>query len=136
MWHHRRCSVKAVKAAERRKREDDAPRLIHAVPLLRSLAIRFHEVYEDLRLAEATHVRRIVVDHAPAYFEIPCADRECEGVHDLTQELLGALREARSEFQGKDVCKGGSKTAASAAAAAPRTCGRVLHYVALASYSR
>jgi hypothetical protein len=127
MWHHRRTSIKAVRAAERRVREDSAPRLKDAVPTLDSLAIRFYEMYGDKSLAEATHVRRIVVDHAPAYFEIPCADRECEGVHDLTQDLLRFLRGARLEFEGAHYCSGG-KTA--------RNCGRVLHWTAVATYLR
>jgi hypothetical protein len=127
MWHHRRSSVKAVRAAERRQREDGAPRLRQAVPFLGSLAIRFHEMYEDMRLAEATHVRRIVVESAPAYFEIPCADRDCEGVHNLTQDFLRALRSALPEFHGTHICTGGPTA---------RACGRVLHYVAIATYSR
>jgi hypothetical protein len=126
MWHHRRTSIKAVRAAERRQREDSAPRLKDAVPALDSLAIRFYEMYGDNSLAEATHTRRVVVDNAPAHFEVPCADRTCEGVHDLTQELLKELRGARPEFEGEHCCDGGKDS----------HCGRILHWVAVATYER
>lgn len=127
MWHHRRTSQKAERALERRVREDSAPRLREAVPALDSLAIRFYEMHGEKPLAEATHIRRIVVDHAPAHFEVACADRECEGVHDLTSDLLAALRTAEAQFDGKHSCDGGS---------AKRNCGRVLHWVAVATYLR
>lgn len=125
MWHHRRTSIKAVRAAERRQREDSAPRLLQAVPLLRSLEIRFHEVFGDDSLAEGSHIRRIVVAHAPAHFEVPCASRDCTGVHDLTRELVDALRRARAEFGGEHSCDGGDTD---------KSCGRRLCWVALAKY--
>lgn len=117
--------MKAERAAERRQREDAAPRLKEAVPHLDSLAIRFHEMFDDKTLAEGTHTRRVVVEHAPAHFEVPCANRECEGIHDVTQELLRALRSTRLEFSGRHVCAGCDKT----------RCGRVLCWVAVATYA-
>jgi hypothetical protein len=127
MWHHRRTSIKAVRAAERRQREDCARRLKDAVPALDSLAIRFYEMYGDNSLAEATHIRRVVVDNAPAHFEVPCADRACEGVHDLTHDLLEALRGEFCEFEGEHCCDGGKDA---------RCCGRILHWIATATYAR
>jgi hypothetical protein len=126
MWHHRRTSIKAVKAAERRQREDSAPRLQQSVPALESLAIQFHEVYGDNSLAEGTHIRRIVVANAPAHFEIPCASRDCEGVHDLTLMLLNELLEAHREFGGEHCCDGGEQH---------KDCGRTLRWSAVADYA-
>ena len=96
------------------------------MPALDSLAIRFHETDGETSLAEGKHTRRIVVEHAAAYFEIPCADRDCEGMHDLTQDLLRELRSWRGEFAGKHRCDGGHTA---------KACGRVLCWSALAKYA-
>jgi hypothetical protein len=71
-------------------------------------------------------VRHIVVASAPALFVMPCHDTQCkDGGHDLTTEILSALRGQKVNFQGEDVCSGVVGSAG---------CSRVLGYVAVATY--
>lgn len=121
-----RHSEAAARSAERRRREDAAPRLLELVPTLESLTLEVQERRADTTVAETSHVRRIPVAHAPALFELPCHDTFCNGGgHDVTAEILKALRAGMQRFEGEDACGGTT-------GAAP--CARVLHYVATASY--
>lgn len=116
----------AQRFAERRRREDEAPRLITVVPALERLELTFREVRAVGDVAETTHTRRVVVDRAPALFEILCLDSSCkDGGHDLTAVILQALRGRKENFEGEDVCYGRVGTA---------ECGRVLRFVARAAY--
>ena len=84
--YNRRVSEAALRAADRRRREDDAPRLHDAVPALDSLRLEIEERRGGGVLAGGTHIRRIMVEHAPALFDLPCGDRTCkDGGHDLTR---------------------------------------------------
>ena len=117
---------KTQEAAERRQREDAAPRLKERVPRLATLRFEFHETRGERTLRGTVHVRHIIVDRAPALFDFPCSDEYCrdEG-HDLTYEVLRALERGVAEFEGEDPCAGAVGTA---------VCERVLHFVALATY--
>jgi hypothetical protein len=120
-----RNSEAAQRLAERRRREDEAPRLNAAVPLLERLDL---ELSDSKGIADAavTHVRRVVIAHAPAWFEIQCADPSCkDGGHDITHDVIRALREHRISFDGEDSCRGSVGTT---------HCGRVLRYVARAAF--
>ena len=114
-------------ANERRRREDEAPRLRDEVRGLTELSIEIDEFREDAMIVAARHTRRIVIAHAPALFEFGCTDDRCRGGgHDLTLEVMRALRSRSVRFQGEHVCTGevGSSE-----------CRRILRYVAHASYS-
>jgi hypothetical protein len=126
MLHHRRHGEAAQRFAERRKREDDAPRLRNEIPNLASLKLDVEERRSGGVVAEASHIRRIVIEHAPALFVLPCGDPSCkEGGHDVTHTVMRALRDRAERFEGEDVCAGQIGSA---------PCHRVLRYVATATY--
>ena len=78
-------------------------------------------------VAEPTHVRRIVVEHAPALFMLTCGDARCkDGGHDITHAVMRQLRAGQTSFEGNDVCPGPVGSA---------QCSRVLHFIATATYS-
>lgn len=118
----------AARSAERRRREDAAPRLREEVPALETLRLEIQERRADTLIAESSHLRKIPVEFAPALFELPCHDAFCtEGGHDMTQLILRALKSGQTAFEGEDACNGHTGTA---------PCQRVLRYVATATYRR
>ena len=121
----RRNSPQALRFAERRRREDDAPRLHEQVPNLVSLQL---EIEDRSGVAEGSaHTRRVVVDRAPALFLMPCGDPRCvDGEHDLTTMVMRALRQQETAFKGQDECRG---------SVGPSACSRVLHFDAVAEYA-
>jgi hypothetical protein len=125
--YNRRQSEGALRFAERRKREDEAPRLSAEVPGLQSLALEIEERTEGGPVAEPTHVRRVVVEHAPALFVLSCGEVRCkDGGHDVTYTIMRALRAGETRFEGQDVCNGSVGTG---------QCSRVLRFVAVATYT-
>ena len=120
-------SVQTQRFTERRRREDEAPRLSEQVPGLVSLRLEIEERAGHLAIH---HIRHVVVDRAPALFVLRCGDGRCnDGEHDLTATVMQALRARMTTFAGDDECNGslGSLQA---------PCGRVLHFDAVASYQR
>lgn len=126
MWG-RRSSEASERFAERRQREDSAPRLSASIPALESLKLEIRESTSSTSACpEATHIRRIVVEHAPALFFVMCHDSYCkDGGHDISHGILHALRQQKTQFSGEDRCNGriGSSD-----------CQRILHYVGTATY--
>jgi len=124
VMNSRRNTEQAQRFAERRRREDDAPRLHDQVPSLVSLKL---DVEERCGVVGGTkHTRRIVVERAPALFLVPCSDPRCAGdEHDLTMDVMRALRSGATTFRGEDGC-GGS--------VGPSPCSRVLGFEASATY--
>jgi hypothetical protein len=120
----RQNSPQALRFAERRKREDEAPRLRELVPNLVSLQL---DVEDRCGVVEGNrYMRRIVIDRAPALFLLPCGDPRCtDGEHDLTASVMLALRSRKTSFQGEDKC-GGS--------VGPSACSRVIQFEAVATY--
>lgn len=113
------------RTSERRQREDDAPRLRALVPRLRTLRIAFSEG-EGGALGNIDHVRHVVVERAPALFEQRCGNPGCKGgEHQLTSELVAALRRDEVRIEGEDRCL---------APMGASTCRWVLKFVATASY--
>jgi hypothetical protein len=124
MWRQNREVTR--RTAERRQREDEAPRLAAAIPALQGLRLEVLEHSSSISHPAHTHVRHVVVASAPALFVVPCHDTQCkDGGHDLTQEILAALRGRNARFEGEDVCRGSVGSAG---------CSRTLGYVAVATY--
>ncbi len=123
MMPHRRNSPAALRFAERRRREDGAPRLSNEVPSLTSLKLM---VEERDGVAGTKHLRLFVVDRAPALFLVPCGDPRCpDGEHDLTTTVMHALLARETSFRGSDKCTG---------SIGPSACARVVHFDATAVF--
>jgi hypothetical protein len=120
-------SEAARRFAERRERENAAPRLHAEIPSLTALDLTVKEHRADAPAEETTHVRRVVITSAPALFEIPCGDPSCEGGgHEVTSSILRALRAGQTAFAVEDVCHG--------SVAGGHSCRRVLTIAAKAKY--
>jgi len=103
----RRSSEAFRRAVDRRQRQDEARRLIDAVPKLAALELDVRERRLHIPGHEVHHKRVIVVDRAPALFEFACADRSCEeGGHDLTSMVLHELSAGKTKFTGTHRCGG------------------------------
>lgn len=127
MNNNRRRSEGAQRFADRRKREDESPRLAAEVPKLQNLTLEISERGEGGPVSEPTHVRRVVVQHAPALFALPCGDTRCrDGGHDITHTVMRSLRAGETRFDGQDVCTGSTGSS---------QCARVLHFVGIATYT-
>ena len=116
----------AMRAAERRRREDEAPRLASRVPLLESLRLEIEERRPGAVSADVQHVKRVPVESAPALFDLTCCDRSCkDGGHDITRAIMMELERGSTDFEGEDTCHGALGSA---------QCSRILRYKAFASY--
>jgi hypothetical protein len=107
MWEPRNNA--AQRFAERREREDEAPRLLALIPGLKSLELDIQERRGTWPepTPEGSYVRRVVVSSAPALFFITCHDPVCrDGGHDLTSLVMRALRSHQSRFEAVDRCPG------------------------------
>jgi hypothetical protein len=119
-------SAAAQRAAERRERENSAPRLSEEIPELVGLKLEIEERSGAASASAPKYIRRVQVASAPALFLIPCGDPSCkDGGHDVTHAVMHALRQRRTEFNGTDGCNGSLGTA---------SCGRVLSYEGIAEY--
>jgi hypothetical protein len=117
-------SDQALQAIDRRSREDSAPRLLDEIPSLVSLRLEITQGRTES--GSAKHARTIVVERAPALFEIACIERTCRnGGHDLTYSIMAGLRQKLTSFEGADVCGGSVGTA---------ECGSRLQFQAIAVY--
>ena len=122
----RRNNEAAERSAERRRREDEAPRLIATVPNLESLKLQLQEIKGDVSVAETGHIRHVVVAHAPLLFEMPCRDPACkDGGHDVTSAIARSLKAGEKQFEGEHACTG---------YVGDTPCQRVLRYTATAAY--
>lgn len=118
----------AERFAERRRREDDAPRLKDRVPDLLSLKLEVDESHDTTGTARAKHVRHIVVERAPALFAIPCGDPSCEGGgYEITDTVMRGLQQHQEHFEADDRCMGSIGSA---------PCRRTLHVVGIATYRK
>jgi hypothetical protein len=121
----RRDQVLTEAVADVRRREDAAPRLRDQFERLISLRLRFEDVRDEGRMRAETYVRPIVVDSAPAHFEIRCMEPRCDGVHDITYVVLHALRQSQVVFTGEIDCRGMVRDT---------PCDRVMAYTCEATY--
>jgi hypothetical protein len=114
----------APRSIERRKSEDDAPRLAVEIPLLRTARI---EIVEQVPNGNTKHVKHVVVARAPALFIIPCGDQTCQdGGHDITHQVMSALRKRLTTATGEDSCSGMTGSA---------QCGRSIQFTLTAEYA-
>ncbi len=121
-----RNSEAAQRFAERRRREDEARRLREQVPSLATLRLEIEERRGTVNAGDPKHLRLVVVDSAPALFELPCGDHACkDGGHDLTDSVLAHLSAGRTRFEVEDPCNGSIGTA---------HCGCVMRLVGTATY--
>jgi hypothetical protein len=91
---------------ERMEREDRAPRLASEFPSLKNLKLLMTFKRGEVTV-QPQHVRVIVVPRAPALFHVPCIDPECRrGGHEITDVVLSALRQSRTNFSGACPCTG------------------------------
>ncbi len=126
MHGYRKTSVSAQRFAARRQQENEAPRLTSEVPQLRSLRLAIEERSIGFMVSTPRYLRHIMVGSAPALFLLPCGDPRCsEGGHDVTGEVMSALRSRRPTFKGQHECHGAVGTI---------PCPRVVHYEAQAEY--
>jgi hypothetical protein len=128
MQSFRKTSEAAQRQAERREREDKAPRLAAEVPDLVGLKLEISEQSTVSPPNQPKHIRRIVVAHAPALFLIPCGDPQCsDGGHDVTGTIMNALHRHEASFKGDDPCRG---------TLGPTICSRTMHYEGFAEYKK
>lgn len=100
----KKSSAAAQRSADRRQREDDAPRLKNVFPHVASLRIA---VTEESSAGKTKHIKHIIVERAPALFVLACGDDRCtEGGHDVTSEVLHILRARLRSGDGESVCPG------------------------------
>src|ERR1700722_9055128 len=126
MQSRSRNSEAAQRFAERRRREDAAPRLREVVPALATLRLEIDERRGAAGTRDPKHVRLVVVDSAPAMFNVPCGDHTCrEGGHDVTDAVLRALEVGDVRVELEDTCPGQVGTV---------PCGAVMHLVLRATY--
>jgi hypothetical protein len=112
--------------AERRRREEEAPRLRERVPDLVTLELQVEESQEATGVAGSMHKRHIIVERAPALFVIPCGDPSCDGGgYDITDKIMRGLQSHTDQFEADDRCLGSVGTV---------SCKRLLHVKARATY--
>src|SRR3954469_11960801 len=110
---------------QRGEREDAAGKLVQRVPDLTSLSIEIHETRPEGCVSDTHYIRRVVLEHAPALFEVKCSDPRCEdGGYDVTREIIFALASRQARFEGQQACRGRCGS---------NDCARVLRYVTTAT---
>jgi hypothetical protein len=126
MQRHGKYGAAAQRAAERRAREDAAPRLSVEVPSLQSLRLEVDETSSGGSTLQRKYTRFVVVSTAPALFVVPCGDSYCiDGGHELTNPMMAALQAGKARFAIDDECHGSIGTS---------PCARVLHLEGVAEY--
>jgi hypothetical protein len=124
---NRRTSATTQRTVDRREREVAAPRLHDEVPNLLTLNIEIEERRGGELVGMGSYVRRVVVDRAPALFAIPCGDKSCQdGGHDVTREIMNAVRRGATTLTGEHACGG------YLGGSAP--CATTIHYKIVATY--
>jgi hypothetical protein len=126
MWETRNNA--AQRFAERREREEGAPRLLALIPGLKSLELDIQERRGTWPepTPEGSYVRHVVVSSAPAVFFVTCHDPLCrDGGHELTSLVMRALRSRQPRFETGEPCPGHVGTA---------DCQRTIRVVGKVSY--
>jgi hypothetical protein len=127
MYNRRRSAEIAQRVQERRDREDSARRLADEFPALEALSLQIKQFRPEGGAADSDHIRRVVVENAPALFHLPCSERTCQdGGYEITPDVMRALRAGQSRFEGESVCNG---------RVGNNPCNRRLRYVGTAVFS-
>lgn len=122
----RRDAGAASSAAERRRREGDAPLLCDEAPGLTSLSIEIKVSGQGPGMPDTRYIRRFALATAPALVLFACGEPRCEaGGHDISAEVMAALRAKQPELQGETVCQGTVGT---------EGCTRTVHYEVVATF--
>lgn len=123
----RRRAARPPGQSERWQREDESRRLSLEVQGLLTLKIVIEEWRDEQFISGARYTKHVIVTGAPARFEVPCGEPRClDGGHDITSELMRALRDQRATVEGRSECRGGF---------GDRGCTRVVRFAAFATYS-
>lgn len=94
------------------------------MPTLATLQIA---VVEEQAGASSKHIKHVVVARAPALFVFPCGDTVCiDGGHDVTSEVMHALRGKAKQMTGDSKCSGMTGSA---------PCSRRIRYELTATYT-
>jgi hypothetical protein len=111
---------------QRGQREAAAGKLMARAPDVLSLEIAIHEARPEGCVSDSHYIRRIVLEHAPALFEVPCSYPSCEdGGYDITHDVLDALAARDPKLEGEKACRG---------RCGALDCTRVLRFVVKATY--
>lgn len=103
----RRVAAATSRASERRERERAAPLLCEEAPGLLSLAVEVTESGQGPGVPDNTYTRRFALETAPALFLFACGEHLCEGGgHDISLQVMAALRVRRSRLRGETTCPG------------------------------
>jgi hypothetical protein len=94
----------------RRRRDEMSPRLQEEVPTLLTLRLEFEDFRRGGTSSQTRYTKHIIVARAAALFVVPCPDRECDGEHDISSEVMRELRSSVPEFKGEQVCRGYRRT--------------------------
>lgn len=102
---------KALERQERKvrrtEREDAAGKLLLKAPDLTSLNMTVTETRKEGCVTDTQHIKRFVLEHAPALFELACSDPYCEdGGYDITREVLRSLSLRQETFEAEQDCAG------------------------------
>ena len=125
--NRRKIAERQERMAERDRRESAAGKLTDRVPGLTSLSLVIRETRPGGSASDTQYTRRVVIERAPALFEVPCSYSYCrDGGYDVTREILDGLRSRSPHFEGEVGCRG---------SCGGEYCSRVLHYVATATYA-
>ena len=101
-----RDSAQAEATAEWRRRQNAAPWLRDASPQLKSLRLMFDEARTDGSHSGRAYASPVLVDSARARFEVRCLEPRCDGMHDLTAQVLRAIQEHRKADCIRSPCDG------------------------------
>lgn len=124
-YQRKRDPAQIEAAAEQRRREKAAPRLLDEAPTLVSLRLTFEGLRGDDVTGGVAYAKPVVVASAPAYFDVRCMEPRCDGRHDLTGPILKALRAKLTTASGRDACTG---------MVGDKMCDRALQYAFEATY--
>lgn len=125
MMKTRQRTEAALRFADRRQREEEAPRLRDRVPSLATLRLDVTDG-RGATNADPKHTRIVVVDTAPALFSLMCGDHSCrDGGHDITSSVLRGLLAGSTHFDVEDLCYGSLGSA---------ECGRTVRVQVTATY--
>jgi hypothetical protein len=125
----RRRNTNATRFREERwQREDDAGKLVAAVPTLTALRMSVVEKTGEDVGPPINHTKHFLLQHASAHVELPCTDRKCEGGgYDITHDVLRALRAGETKFEGDAACNG---------MIGERNCERTIRWTATAGFDK